>query len=401
MFQTLLRPGVLPVTLAAGGILMVTMGIRQTFGLFVIPMSESTGMTIASVSFAMAIGQFTWGAAQPVAGAVADQYGPRVVLLWGLVILAIGCAATPFMKNTFGLTFTLGLLASVGAGIGSFSVLIGAAAQRMGAESRGAASGVINAGGSLGQFVFAPIAQKLIQSIGWMGAIWALAITALATIPLIARVTKGDPLRLEQIEKESTLGLVVRGALKDPNYILLNAGFFTCGFHIAFLITHLPGEVNLCGLSPMVASWSLAIIGFSNIFGSLYSGSLVSKYRSKNVLAVMYASRALLVAWYLVMPREEWVFYLFAAGLGFTWLSTVPPTVAIVGKLFGPRFLATLFGITLLSHQIGGFLGAWLGGISITEYGDFTWMWYADLLLALFAAMVNLPIKEEPVVVTT
>ena len=154
----------------------------------------------------------------------------------------------------------------------------------------------------------------------------------------------------------------------------------------------------MCGLPPSVASWSLAIIGLTNIFGSLYAGSCVAKYRSKYILAVMYGSRAVLVAWYLLMPRTEWTFYVFAAGLGFTWLATVPPTAAIVGKLFGIRYLATLFGLTLLSHQIGGFLGAWLGGLAITQFGDFGWMWYADMALAAAAAVINLPIREAPVV---
>ena len=190
---------------------------------------------------------------------------------------------------------------------------------------------------------------------------------------------------------------VVRQALADPSYRLLHAGFFTCGFHIAFLVTHLPGEVNLCGLPPTVASWSLAIIGLFNIAGSLYAGACVARYRSKYILFWMYGSRALLIAIYLAMPRTEMTFYLFAAGLGFPWLATVPPTAAIIGKLFGVRHLGTLFGLTLLTHQIGGFLGAWLGGLSITRFGDYTWMWYADITLAALAALVNLPIREAQV----
>jgi predicted MFS family arabinose efflux permease len=189
----------------------------------------------------------------------------------------------------------------------------------------------------------------------------------------------------------------VTGAMADRSYLCLHAGFFTCGFHIAFLVTHLPGEVDLCGLPPAVASWSLAIIGLSNIFGSLYAGSCVARYRSKYVLFWMYASRAIMVALYLIAPKTDLTFYIFAAGLGFTWLATVPPTAAIVGKLFGVRYLGTLFGLTLLSHQIGGFLGAYLGGLALTQFGDFSWMWYADIVLAALAAVVNLPIKEAPV----
>jgi predicted MFS family arabinose efflux permease len=183
-------------------------------------------------------------------------------------------------------------------------------------------------------------------------------------------------------------------AFGDRSYLLLNAGFFTCGFHIAFLVTHLPQEVNLCGLPPTVASWSLAIIGLANIAGSLAAGFSTARYRSKYILALMYGSRAVLIAAYLAAPKTALTFYLFAAGLGATWLATVPPTAAIVGKLFGVRFLATLFGMTLLSHQIGGFLGAWLGGLAFEGTGSYLWMWYADMVLAAAAALVNLPIRE-------
>lgn len=397
MFQALRRPDVLAVTLAAAGILMVTMGIRQSFGLFVSPVNTATGMGIVTISFALAIAQFVWGAIQPIAGAVADRYGSRTVLQAGLILLALGCAATPLMQNGFGLVVTLGILTSIGSGASSFSILIGATSQRLPIEARGSASGVINAGGSFGQFVFAPVVQKLIQTIGWMGAMWALAIAALAALPLIGKLTKSETVAHAHPDNDKKLGQALREALKDPSYLLLNAGFFTCGFHIAFLVTHLPGEVNLCGLPPSVASWSLAIIGLANIFGSLYAGACVAKYRSKYVLAAMYGSRAMLIIWYLMMPRTDWTFYIFAAGLGFTWLATVPPTAAIVGKLFGTRYLATLFGLTLLSHQIGGFLGAWLGGLTISQFGDFSWMWYADMILAALAALVNLPIKEAPV----
>lgn len=398
MLRSLSRPDVLLTTLAAAGILMVTMGARQSLGLFMAPMDATTGLGIATISFALAVGQFTWGAIQPVAGAVADRYGPHKVLIGGLLILALGSALTPFMGSGFGMIVSLGLLSAMGSGAGSFSVLIGAAAQRLPIESRGAASGVINAGGSFGQFVFAPILQKLIQSIGWMGAMWSMALMVLAALPLVGKLSGAKPAQpVVHTHVDNGLKHAIVTAMQDRSYLLLHAGFFTCGFHIAFLVTHLPGEVNLCGLPPSVASWSLAIIGLANIFGSLYAGHCISVYRSKYVLAAMYASRAVLVALYLMAPRTDLTFYIFAAGLGFTWLATVPPTAAIVGKLFGVRYLATLFGLTLLSHQIGGFLGAWLGGLAITEFGDFGWMWYADIVLASLAAIANLPIREAPV----
>jgi MFS family permease len=384
------------VTLAAAAVLMVTMGARQSLGLFVSPVNTSTGLGVVTISFALAVSQFVWGAAQPVAGAIADRYGPGYVLAGGLVVLAIGSAVTPFMTSGLGLVFSLGILSALGSGAGSFSVLIGAAAQRLTTEGRGKAAGIINAGGSFGQFVFAPITQKLIQSLGWMGAMWSLAVITLAALPLVRLVAGGTPPPRPAAHHER-LWPTLTNALADRSYILLHLGFFTCGFHIAFLVTHLPQEVNLCGLPPTVASWSLAIIGLSNIAGSLLAGSATSRYRSKMILAAMYGSRALLIALYLMAPKTPATFYVFAAGLGLTWLATVPPTAAIVGKLFGVRYLATLFGLTLLSHQVGGFLGAYLGGIALDRTGSYQWMWYADMALASAAAIVNLPIREAPV----
>jgi len=390
--------GVWITTLMAAAILMVTMGARQSMGLYVGPLNTDTGLGIVSISLAMAIGQFVWGAAQPIAGAIADKYGPRPVLIYGLLILVAGSALTPFIDSSLGLIFTLGILTAIGAGSCSFSVLLGAAAQRMPTESRGVASGIINAGGSFGQFVFAPVIQKLIQSIGWMGAMWSMAALTLLAIPMVNKLTNDTHAPTKVPDPEGGLKKAVQDAMHNRSYLLLHLGFFTCGFHIAFLVTHLPTEVGLCGLSPDVASWTLAIIGLANIAGSLYAGSCVNLYRSKYVLAIMYGSRAVLILLYLAAPKTEWTFYAFALGLGFTWLATVPPTAALVGKLFGIRYLATLFGLTLLSHQIGGFLGAYLGGLALTTNGDYQWMWWADIALSCMAALINLPIQEPPIV---
>lgn len=230
---------------------------------------------------------------------------------------------------------------------------------------------------------------------------YGLAVLALAALPLVGKLTRGSHGHVHpdhaQAAPAGGLRQALRQALGDRSYWLLHAGFFTCGFHIAFLVTHLPTEVDLCGLPPTVASTALALIGLANIAGSLVVGHLVGVYRSKMILALMYASRAVLIGWYLLMPSEPWVFYVFAIGLGLTWLATVPPTAGIVGKLFGVRYLGTLFGLTLLSHQIGGFLGAWLGGLAVTHFGNYQWMWWADIVLALGAAVLNLPIREKPV----
>ena len=392
------HPGVWMTTLMASSILMITMGSRQATGLYVGPLNTDTGLGIVAISLAMAIGQFIWGAAQPIAGAFADKYGPRPVLLCGVLILVIGSALTPFVTSSWGLILTMGVLTAIGAGACSFSVLLGAAAQRMPTESRGVASGIINAGGSFGQFVFAPIIGKLIQWVGWMGSMWAIAVVTLLAVPLLNKLTSNTHAPVKPSEQEGGLKKAVSDAMRNPSYLLLHLGFFTCGFHIAFLVTHLPTEVGLCGLSPTVASWSLALIGLANIVGSLVAGSCVNLYRSKYVLAVMYGSRAVLIALYLAAPKTEWTFYAFAVGLGLTWLATVPPTAALVGKLFGIRYLATLFGLTLLSHQIGGFLGAYLGGLVLEANKDYQWMWWADIALSAMAAVINLPIKEAPIV---
>jgi len=384
------------VTFAAAAILMVTMGARQSLGLFISPLNSSTGLGITMISLALAVGQLMWGAIQPIAGAVADRYGAGKVLVAGLLVLALGTALTPFMTSTFGLIVSLGLLAAIGAGAGSFSVLIGAAAQHLTADNRGKSAGIINAGGSLGQFVFAPLAQALIQALGWMGAMWSLAVITLGALPLVRVVS--PPRRGHAAEPtRSAPWQAALEAMGDRSYLLLSAGFFTCGFHIAFLVTHLPGEVNLCGLPPSVASWSLALIGLANIVGSLLAGTGTQRFRSKYILAAMYGSRAALIGWYLVAPKTELTFYIFAVGLGLTWLATVPPTATLVGKLFGVRYLSTLFGLALFSHQVGGFFGAYLGGLAVERNGNYLWMWYADMILALIAALVNLPIREAPI----
>jgi MFS family permease len=385
------------ITLAAAAVLMVSMGARQSLGLFIFPINNSTGLGLVTISFALAVGQFIWGAIQPLAGAAADRFGPGRVLVGGVLILALGSALTPFLTTGVGLVITIGFLSAIGSGAASFAVLIGAVAQRISPSHRGSAAGVINAGGSFGQFVFAPLLQKLISLFEWMGAMWALALITLTALPLVRALRRplpSDHGSMGPASGAESLRMAVRRALADRSYLLLHAGFFTCGFHVALVVTHLPGEVSLHGLAPHVASWSLAIIGLGNICGSLAAGWCVNRYRSKYVLSYVYGSRALLVMLYLAAPKSEWTFYLFAVGLGFSWLATVPPTAGVISKLYGPRYLATLFGLTLLSHQTGGFLGAWLGGIAVVHYGDYLPMWYADIVLAALAALCNFPIRE-------
>lgn len=381
-------------TLAAAAMFMVTMGVRQTQGLFLLPIAASTGVGVVTISFAMAVGQFIWGAAQPVAGALADRFGAARVLIGGVLLLAVGSALTPLLTSSAGLVLTLGILTAAGAGAGSFSVLVGSLARSMPAAQRGTAAGIVTSGGSFGQFVFAPIAQRLIAAWGWAGAMWSLAALSLLALPLVRTIGGHATPGALSVGDDGGLRAALRTAFRDRSYLLLHGSFLTCGFHIAFLVTHLPGEVDLCGLPASVASWSLAIIGLANIAGSFTAGWLLTRFRGKDVLFWMYGSRTLLILLYLAAPKSEWTFYLLAVGLGFSWLGTAPPTAGVVGKLFGMRYLATLYGMTMLSHQIGGFFGAWLGGIAFSYAGNYLWMWWADALFAAIAALLNLPIRE-------
>ncbi|HWR39739.1 MAG TPA: MFS transporter [Patescibacteria group bacterium] len=389
------------IMLSSAAILAITMGARQSLGLFVLPLDESTGLGIVSISFALAVGQFMWGLAQPIFGAVADKRGSYGVLVFGTVLLAAGLALTSLVQSNWSLIMTVGVLSAAGAGAGSFSILIGATAQRLEPERRAFAGGFINAGGSFGQFLFAPLLQAIISGFSWIAAMLTMALTTLLTIPLASILCGERSPVVPTVPKTETGSLLrqLRIALRDRSYLCLHAGFFTCGFHVAFLVTHLPGEVALCGHAASVSAASLALIGLFNIGGSLFAGSLGSRYRMKHILAVMYASRVVMIGIYLLAPKTVLTFYIFAASLGFTWLATVPPTAGLVGKLFGTQYLATLFGLTLFTHQIGGFLGAWLGGLVMDHHGQYLWMWYADMVLASLAAIVNLPIREEKVCV--
>jgi MFS family permease len=380
---------------SAATVLTVTMGVRQTFGLFVLPLHHAFGLGIASISFAMAVGQLVWGVVQPFFGALADRWGSYRVIVLGAILLSTGFALTPVASSDGLLVLTMGVLIAAGAGAGSFSILMGIAAKAIPPERRSLAAGFINAGGSVGQFIFAPLSQAVIAHAGWVWAMLAMAVAALCTIPV------AWPLRHEATRipppgagADEGLGRHVLRALHDPSYLCLHAGFFTCGFHVAFLITHLPGEVALSGHAAAVSAASIGLIGLFNIAGSLLAGALGSWCRMKYILACMYGSRAVMIAIFLAAPKTPLTFYVFAAALGLTWLATVPPTAGLVGKLFGAQYLATLFGLTLLTHQIGGFLGAWLGGLVMEHSGNYQWMWYVDIALASLAALVNLPIRE-------
>ncbi len=384
--------------ISAGAILLINMGARSSLGLFVGPLDAAKGFGLASIGFAFGVSQFVWGAAQPVFAVLAERWGTRTVLIIGALMVALGTALTPLAHSSAALTLTVGVLAAMGAAGGSFAILIGGIARHLPEHRRAFAGGLINSGASLGQFLFAPLVQWLITTLGWAQAFYVLAATALLGIPLAMGLTTQ---LVETPALASNPGLGLRAqvalALADRSYRLVHLAFFTCGFHVAFLATHLPGQVALCGLSAAVSANALALIGLFNIAGSLSAGALCQRYRMKMVLAWLYAARAVIIVVFLLAPKTTLVFYGFAAALGLTYLATVPPTAGLVGKLFGPRHLATLFGLTLVSHQTGAFFGAWLGGIAVVRYGDYRWMWYADIALALLAVACHWPIREARV----
>jgi predicted MFS family arabinose efflux permease len=383
--------------LAAGAaIFALSLGMRAALALFISSINTQTGMGLVAISFAFGLSQLFWGIAQPIAGAIADRHGAGRVLAGGVIMFAAGIALVPLAGNAIALAFVIGILVASGAGAAGLSVVLAAMARLLPVEKRAIASGIVNAGGSIGQFTLVPLAQALINWGGWMPALWWLAMMTIACLPL-AWVLKGKHHETPGHPQEEPIGTAVKRAFDDRNYLLLIAGFFTCGFHVAFIGTHLPGVVASCQLPPEVGAWSLAVIGLFNLAGSLGIGWAMGRWRSRSLLAIVYALRAVAVLVFLAAPKTELTFVLFSAVLGLTWLSTVPPTAGLVAKFYGPRYMATLFGIVMLSHQIGGFLGAYLGGAAFTASGSYDWMWWADIALALFAAAVHLPIREEPV----
>jgi predicted MFS family arabinose efflux permease len=382
------------VLLAAAGTFALTMGTRQTMGLFLSPLNTSTGLGLGSISLAFAFGQLWWGLTQPFAGAMADKIGAGRVLFTGALLVALGTFITPLMTTTAGLILAIGVLSAGGAGMAGPAVLMAATTRLISPARRGLAVGIVNAGGSFGQFVMAPIAATLLVSVGWASAMQIIGLLVLLCLPA-AFLLKGNSLHAAPAgQKVMGTREAIRTALRNPSYVMLSAGFFVCGFHVAFLATHLPGVIASCGLPTQWAGWSLAMIGLFNIIGSVAMGWAVGRWRMKSLLSLVYAVRGLSVIVFLLAPKTGPVVLLFAAVMGLTFLSTVPPTAGLVAKFFGPTNMATLFGVVMLAHQIGGFLGAWLGGKVFEATGAYDWIWYIDIVLAAGAALVHLPIRE-------
>ena len=386
------------VLLAAAGTFALTMGVRQTMGLFLGSLNTSTGIGLANISLAFAFGQLWWGLTQPFAGALADKLGAGPVLLTGVALVALGTFITPWMTSTAGLIVAIGVLAAGGAGMAGPAVLMATTTRLIAPEKRGMAFGIVNAGGSFGQFLMAPIAAALMVGLGWASAMQVLGLIVLLALPA-AFLLRGSSLQAAPAGQQAVgLREAIGTALHNPSYLLLATGFFVCGFHVAFLGTHLPGVVASCGLPVQYGGWALAMLGLFNLVGSVAMGWAVGRWRMKSLLSLVYATRAVAVLIFLLAPKTGVVVLVFAAVMGLTFLSTVPPTAGLVAKFFGTANMATLFGIVMLTHQVGGFLGAWLGGKVFVATGSYDWIWYVDIVLAVGAALIHLPIHEAKVV---
>lgn len=388
-------PAIWLVLLGTAGTFALTMGTRQSMGLFLSPMNTATGLGVGHISLAFAFGQLWWGLTQPFAGAFADKLGAGRVLFAGILLVAIGTFITPLMTTTAGLIFAIGMLAAGGAGMAGPAVLMATATRMIPTEKRGIATGIVNAGGSFGQFLMAPIAIALMNQYGWNNAMQMMGVIVLLALPA-AYLLRGRPVQaVSTAQVPVSTSRAISIALKNPSYLMLAGGFFVCGFHVAFLATHLPGVISLCGLPAEFGGWALAILGLFNIIGSISMGWAVGRWRMKSLLSLLYATRALAVTLFLLAPKTGTVVLVFAAVMGLTFLSTVPPTAGLVAKFFGPANMASLFGIVMLTHQIGGFLGAWLGGKVLEANGNFNVLWYIDITLAIGAALVHMPIQEK------
>lgn len=391
----------LVVIVCGGLILSLAMGIRQTFGLFLPPVSADLGLTRETFSLAMAVQNLLWGAAQPVVGMVADRFGAGRVVAAGGITYAAGLIVMSGMAGAAGLHLGGGLLIGLAMAATGFSVVLGAVARRVPEAKRSLALGVVSAGGSFGQFAMAPIGQSLISAYGWADAFLGMAVLSALMVPLALAVAgrsaaPGPRAAGRDGGTAPTLRAAVAEALHHRGFLYLTAGFFVCGFQVVFVAVHLPAYLVDAGLPAATGATALALIGVFNIVGTYACGALGGRYPKKWLLSGLYVARALVIAIFLAAPKTEMSVYIFASALGLLWLGTVPLTSGLVGHIFGVRYFSTLFGIVFLGHQLGSFLGVWLGGIVYDATGSYDAIWIASILLGLAAALLHAPIAERP-----
>ncbi len=408
MFAAMTQRGWLALT-AGALILAIAMGIRQSFGLFMTPMCGSLGMGRDVFGLAMAVQNLLWGLAQPVAGAVADTWGSMRVLLLGTVTYAGALMLMATAESTWDVHLGGGVLIGFAMSCVSFSVILGAVGRLVSAEKRSMALGVVSAGGSLGQFIVPPLGQALIAGQGWPGALSTMAFIVLLLAPLAfllgQRLSQpaGAPASPSPAPTAPAapaapqrLSSAVAEAGRHSGYWFLNLGFFVCGFQVVFIAVHLPAYLGDMGLSTGVAALALALIGFFNIIGTWVCGVLGGRRPKKYLLASLYGLRSLVIVVFLAVPKTEATVLIFAALMGLLWLGTVPLTSGLVAHIFGVRYMSTLFGVVFFSHQVGSFLGVWLGGVVFDATGSYDAIWIASVLLGLAAAALHLPIAERP-----
>ena len=389
-----------PALIIGCGCLMaiLTFGPRSAMGFFLQPMTQELGFGRDVFSLAIAIQNLLWGAALPFVGAIADRYGTAVPLAIGAVVYAAGLALMAYSTSPAMLHFSTGVMVGFGLAGASFTLVLAAFGKLLPEQWRGFAFGVGTASGSFGQFLFSPLAVGLLNEIGWHETLVVFAILVLMVLPL-AFVVRTPPMDMGAgaARKPQSFGEALSEAFGHNSYILLVLGFFTCGFHIAFITVHLPPYMVDRGLDVSWGGWVLAFIGLFNIMGAIGSGLLSSHFPKRYLLSIIYTLRAVAIAAFVIAPMTPASALVFGAAMGVLWLSTVPLTSQLVALMFGPRFMATLFGFVFFSHQVGAFIGVWLGGYLYERTGSYDVVWWLAVGLGIFAALVNLPIREQPV----
>jgi MFS family permease len=386
-----------PLIVIAAGCLIALLGFgaRSAYGLLLEPMTGARGWGRETFAIAIAIQNLVWGFGVPFASMLADRYGPSRVLAVGAIVYSIGTAGMATATTGAGLTLFGGVLTGLGIALTSFSIALAAMAKVVDPGRQSLVLGIGTSAGSFGQVIFSPLSQLVIAEYGWDSALFFLAASVLFIVPL-AFVLPGNADAGGDTKIEQGLGEAIVEAVRHRGYVLLTLGFFVCGFHVAFITVHFPAYVKDLGLAAEVGAWAIAIIGLFNIVGSFLSGLAGQRWPKKNGLVVIYSLRAIAIATLLIADKTATTIYGFAAVMGILWLSTVPLTSGIVAQVFGLRFMATLFGFVFLSHQLGSFLGVWLGGYLYDRTGSYDVVWWTGVALSIVAALLHMPINERP-----
>jgi MFS family permease len=377
-------------------ILILSMGVRHAFGLFLPPMTAAHGWGREEFAFAIGLQNLMWGVAQPFAGAVGDRFGTHRVLVAGAVLYTLGLVGMAWSETPITLALTGGVLIGVAHACTTYSVVFGALGRRISPEKRSSAMGLISAAGSFGQFVMLPVSFELISTFGWFETLLVYAVLVALIMPLSLGLIETPDHAHGGGAPAQSIGSALREALSDRSYLLLSLAYFVCGFQVVFIGVHLPAFLKDMNMPLHVAPIALGLIGLFNIFGSYGSGVLGGKLPQRYVLASIYLLRSLAIIVFLLAPISPWSVYLFSAAMGVLWLSTVPPTNGIIATLFGMKNFSMLSGVSFFSHQVGSFLGVWLGGYVYDRVGNYNVVWTLIIFSGLVAALMHLPINERP-----